>query len=138
LAPPGPWAKCRRSAGICILADSLSRPYARNLYAAWDTTVVYRLEDSVDSGIADATAHKLEQLFAGQKDGCELADSIPRRYRRFRPPRPAESEIGTRTAELTHSLIELSYHTIWAAKMKEIGLQPSSIGEPVARKPASI
>jgi hypothetical protein len=32
------------------------------------TAVVYRLEDSVDSGNPDATAHKLEQLYAGQKD----------------------------------------------------------------------
>jgi S1/P1 Nuclease len=36
--------------------------------AAWDTAVVYRLEDSVDSGNPDATAHKLEQLYASQKD----------------------------------------------------------------------
>jgi S1/P1 Nuclease len=30
--------------------------------------VVYALEDSVDSGNPDATAHKLEQLYASQKD----------------------------------------------------------------------
>ena len=33
-----------------------------------DTAVVYRLEDSVDSGSPAATAHKLEQLYANQKD----------------------------------------------------------------------
>jgi hypothetical protein len=30
--------------------------------------VVYRLEDSVDSGNPTATAHKLEQIYASQKD----------------------------------------------------------------------
>jgi len=40
----------------------------RKLHAAWDTAVVYALEDSADSGNSDATAHKLEQLYAGQKD----------------------------------------------------------------------
>lgn len=30
--------------------------------------MVYTLEDSVDSGNPDATAHKIEQLYAGQKD----------------------------------------------------------------------
>jgi hypothetical protein len=52
--------------GNCIAVES--HPYARNLHAAWDTAVVYALEDSVDSGNPDATAHKLEQLYAGQKD----------------------------------------------------------------------
>ena len=35
---------------------------AGGISAAWDTAVVYRLEDSVDSGSPDTTAHKLEQL----------------------------------------------------------------------------
>jgi hypothetical protein len=52
--------------GNCIAVES--HPYARNLHAAWDTAVVYRLEDSVDSGNPDTTAHKLEQLYASQKD----------------------------------------------------------------------
>jgi hypothetical protein len=52
--------------GNCIGVES--HPYARNLHAAWDTAVVYRLEDSVDSGNPDATARKLEQLYASQKD----------------------------------------------------------------------
>ena len=52
--------------GNCIAVES--HPYARNLHAAWDTAVVYRLEDSVDSGNPDATAHKLAQLYASQKD----------------------------------------------------------------------
>jgi hypothetical protein len=58
---------------------------------------------------ADATAHKLEQLCAGQKDACELADSIPRRCRRSAPRR--RSEIGIRTAELTHCQL-LNFRTI--------------------------
>jgi S1/P1 Nuclease len=52
--------------GNCIAVES--RPRARNLHAAWDTAVVYRLEDTVDSGSSDATAHKLEQMYASQKD----------------------------------------------------------------------
>jgi hypothetical protein len=52
--------------GNCIAVES--HPRARNLHAAWDTAVVYRLEDSVDSGSPAATAHKLEQLYANQKD----------------------------------------------------------------------
>ena len=52
--------------GNCIAVES--HPYARNLHAAWDTAVVYRLEDSVDSGNPGATAHKLEQMYASQKD----------------------------------------------------------------------
>ena len=53
--------------GNCIAVES--HPYARNLHAAWDTAVVYRLEDSVDTGNPDATAHKVEQLYTSQKDG---------------------------------------------------------------------
>jgi len=45
-----------------------SHPHARNLHAAWDTAVVYRLDNSMDSGSPDTTAHKLEQLYASQKD----------------------------------------------------------------------
>jgi hypothetical protein len=52
--------------GNCIAVES--HPYARNLHAFWDTAVVYALEDSVDSGNPDATAHKLEQMYASQKD----------------------------------------------------------------------
>jgi hypothetical protein len=52
--------------GNCIGVKSKSR--ARNLHAAWDTAIVYRLEDSVDSGIPATTAHKLEQIYATQKD----------------------------------------------------------------------
>jgi hypothetical protein len=52
--------------GNCIAVES--HPSARNLHAFWDTAVVYALEDSVDSGNSDATAHKLEQMYASQKD----------------------------------------------------------------------
>jgi hypothetical protein len=51
--------------GNCIAVES--HPHARNLHAAWDTAVVYALEDGVDSGKPDATAHKLEQFYASQK-----------------------------------------------------------------------
>ena len=51
--------------GNCIAVES--HPHARNLHAAWDTAVVYRLEDSVDSGSPTTTAHKLEQIYAAQK-----------------------------------------------------------------------
>jgi hypothetical protein len=52
--------------GNCIPVES--HPHARNFHAAWDTAIVYALEDSVGSGNPDATAHKLEKLYAGQKD----------------------------------------------------------------------
>jgi hypothetical protein len=51
--------------GNCIVVES--RPPARNLHAAWDTTVVDKLEDSVDLASPATTAHKLEQMYAGQK-----------------------------------------------------------------------
>ena len=51
--------------GNCIVVES--RPHARNLHAAWDTAIVETLEDSVDAGIPATTAHKLEQMYAGQK-----------------------------------------------------------------------
>lgn len=52
--------------GNCIAVES--HPHGRNLHAIWDTTVVEVLEENVDSGNPDATAHKLEQLYASQKD----------------------------------------------------------------------
>jgi S1/P1 Nuclease len=52
--------------GNCITVES--KPPARNLHNAWDTAVVYELEDTVDSGSPEATAHKLEQIYASQKD----------------------------------------------------------------------
>jgi S1/P1 Nuclease len=52
--------------GNCVMVES--EPRARNLHNAWDTAVVYRLEDTVDSGSPEATAHKLEQIYANQRD----------------------------------------------------------------------
>jgi hypothetical protein len=52
--------------GNCILVDS--RPRARNLHAAWDTTIVRRLERSVDSGSPETTAHRLEQEYANESE----------------------------------------------------------------------
>jgi len=51
--------------GNCVLVDS--RPRARNLHAAWDTTIVRRLERSIDSGSPETTAHRLEQAYASEK-----------------------------------------------------------------------
>jgi hypothetical protein len=51
--------------GNCVLVDS--RPRARNLHAAWDTTIVRRLERSIDSGSPETTAHKLEHEYASEK-----------------------------------------------------------------------
>ena len=42
--------------GNCVTVDSRSR---KNLHAVWDTTVVRRLEYSIDSGRPETTAHKL-------------------------------------------------------------------------------
>jgi hypothetical protein len=51
--------------GNCVLVDS--RPRARNLHAAWDTTIVRRLERSIDSGSPETTAHKLEHEYASER-----------------------------------------------------------------------
>jgi hypothetical protein len=51
--------------GNCIAVRS--RPPAQNLHAAWDGSVVYRLEDGVGSGSPTATAHKLEQIYAATR-----------------------------------------------------------------------
>jgi hypothetical protein len=52
--------------GNCIPVDS--HPRAKNLHAAWDTAVVYHLQDSMSSRTPDATAQKLEQTYARDKD----------------------------------------------------------------------
>jgi hypothetical protein len=44
--------------GNCVPVDSRSRE--TNLHAAWDTSVVRRLEYDIDSGRLETTAHKLE------------------------------------------------------------------------------
>lgn len=51
--------------GNCIQVES--HPRARNLHMAWDDAIVYRLEDTLDSGNPKATAVKLEQMYASQK-----------------------------------------------------------------------
>jgi hypothetical protein len=51
--------------GNCVLVDS--RPRARNLHAAWDTTIVRRLERSIDSGSPEATARRLEREYASER-----------------------------------------------------------------------
>lgn len=52
--------------GNCVLVDS--QPRARNLHAAWDTTIVRLLEGSIDSGNPETTAHKLEQEYASERE----------------------------------------------------------------------
>ena len=51
--------------GSCVKVDS--HPRAKNLHDAWDTTIVRRLEHSVDSGRPDTTARRLEQKYASEK-----------------------------------------------------------------------
>jgi len=62
--------------GNCVAVDSHSRE--TNLHAVWDTTVVRRLEYSVDSGRPETTAHKLERTYAAEKeaDSWIAADDI--------------------------------------------------------------
>lgn len=62
--------------GNCIAVDSRSRE--TNLHAAWDTTVVRRLEYDVDSGRPETTAHKLERTYAAEReaDSWLAADAI--------------------------------------------------------------
>ncbi len=52
--------------GNCITVDS--HPRAKDLHEAWDTTVVRGLEDSIDSGRPQTTAHKLERTYAPEKE----------------------------------------------------------------------
>lgn len=49
--------------GNCVPVDSR----AKNLHAVWDTTVVRRLEYSIDSGRPETTAHRLEQTYAAER-----------------------------------------------------------------------
>jgi len=51
--------------GNCVMVDS--HPESKNLHAAWDTTIVRRLEENLDSGEPDATARVLEQKYASEK-----------------------------------------------------------------------
>jgi nuclease S1 len=62
--------------GNCVPFES--RPRETNLHAIWDTTVVRRLEYSLDSGRPEATAHKLERTYATeqQADKWIPADEI--------------------------------------------------------------
>ena len=43
-----------------------SQSGARNLHDAWDTAIVRRLEGT-DDGAPEATARRLEQIYAGEK-----------------------------------------------------------------------
>jgi nuclease S1 len=62
--------------GNCVKVDSNYRE--NELHAVWDTTVVHRLEDSIDSGRPETTAHKLERTYAGEleADSWIPADQI--------------------------------------------------------------
>jgi len=62
--------------GNCVPVDSRSRE--TNLHATWDTTVVRGLEYSIDSGGPEPTAHKLEGIYAAEKnaDSWIPADNI--------------------------------------------------------------
>lgn len=52
--------------GNCVKVDSNYRE--NELHAVWDTTVVHRLEDSIDSGRPETTAHKLERTYAAEME----------------------------------------------------------------------
>ncbi len=62
--------------GNCVTVDSNIR--AKNLHEVWDTTIVRRLEDSIDSGRPETTAHKLERTYAPEKeaDSWIAADDV--------------------------------------------------------------
>ncbi|HZC46802.1 MAG TPA: S1/P1 nuclease [Candidatus Acidoferrum sp.] len=62
--------------GNCVSVDSSSR--AKDLHAVWDTTLVRRLEYSIDSGRPEATAHKLEETYGADRetDSWIAADDI--------------------------------------------------------------
>ena len=52
--------------GNCVIVDSHAKE--KDLHAVWDTTVVRRLERSVDSGRPETTAHNLEQIYAAERE----------------------------------------------------------------------
>jgi hypothetical protein len=52
--------------GNCVSVDSSTR--AKDLHAVWDTTLVRRLEYSIDSGRPETTAHKLEKSYGAERD----------------------------------------------------------------------
>ncbi|MGA9724894.1 MAG: S1/P1 nuclease, partial [Candidatus Binatus sp.] len=52
--------------GNCVMVDSRSRE--KDLHQVWDTTVVRRLEYSIDSGRPETTAHRLERTYATERD----------------------------------------------------------------------
>ena len=60
------------------LRDGRFDARAKNLHAVWDTTVVRRLEYSIDSGRPETTAHQLEQTYAAEQaaDSWIPADDI--------------------------------------------------------------
>ncbi len=58
--------------GNCVTVDSSTR--AKDLHSAWDTTIVRRLEYSIDSGRPETTAHRLEQAYAAEQQS-RLMDS---------------------------------------------------------------
>ncbi len=62
--------------GNCITVDPNTR--AKDLHQVWDTTIVRRLEYSIDSGRPETTAHKLERTYAPEKvaDSWIAADDI--------------------------------------------------------------
>jgi nuclease S1 len=62
--------------GNCVKVDSHSQ--ATDLHAVWDTTVVRRLERSIDSSRFDTTARKLEKIYVAEKesDSWISADDI--------------------------------------------------------------
>jgi hypothetical protein len=51
--------------GNCIKVDS--HPRAKHLHYAWDDTIVWGLERSMDSGRPETTARRLEQTYAAEK-----------------------------------------------------------------------
>lgn len=52
--------------GNCI--EVQSNPPAKNLHEVWDVVLVRRLEYSLDSGRPGATAQKLEQIYAAERE----------------------------------------------------------------------
>ncbi len=52
--------------GNCVIVDSHSKE--RDLHAVWDTTIVRRLERDIDSGRPEATAHRLENTYAAERE----------------------------------------------------------------------
>ncbi len=134
--------------GNCIAVDSR----AGNLHAVWDTTVVRRLEDSIDSGRPETTAHRLEQTYAAERltDSWIPADAIAWESNRLArsdiyaalhiPIEPCQpracSNVAGRVVELDSSYLDSSA-ALAGHQLARAGFRLASLLNEIWTRPAS-